>query len=95
MTETLEAPAAETPAPAKAEKAPRVTIARDAKVLQHLVDAGEAGVLREDVVAFLRGDEPDLSTSQVYLTLNRLKAAGKVERKFTGGKHRWSAVASA
>lgn len=93
MTETLEAPV--DPNPPKAEKAPRVTIARDAKVLAFVTEAGEAGVLREDVVTFLRVDEPDLSTSQVYLTLNRLKAAGRVDRKFTGGKHRWAAVTAA
>lgn len=96
MTETVEAPAAEKPAKAPKEpKPPRATIARDAKVLEFVASTGEAGTSREDVLDHLRVDEPELSASQAYLTLNRLKAAGKVTRVFTKGGHRWSAVATA
>lgn len=86
MTDTETAPAEATP------KAERATIARDAKVLTFLTEGGKT---RKEVVAFLHVDEPDLSASQAYLTLNRLKAAGKASRAFVGGEHRWSAVAAA
>lgn len=69
------------------------TKARDARVLEFVAAAGEAGVTRKQVVAMIQATEPATSSSQGYLTLNRLKAAGKVTRVHTDGEHRWSVAA--
>jgi Fe2+ or Zn2+ uptake regulation protein len=82
------------PAEAKAPKEPRATIARDEAVLAFVTEAGEAGVTRKQVLAKLHEGEPTLSASQAYLTLNRLKAAGKVTRTHVEGDHKWTAVAA-
>jgi Fe2+ or Zn2+ uptake regulation protein len=94
MTEpTPEATEAEKPA--KAPKEPRATIARDEAVLAFVTEGGEAGVTRKAVVAKLRETDADLSPSQGYLTLNRLKAANKIDRRQVEGVHFWVAAPAA
>ena len=68
------------------------TKARDARVLEYLGTV-EGGATRKQVVAFIHESEPGTSASQGYLTLNRLKAAGKVTRAHVDGEHRWSVAA--
>jgi Fe2+ or Zn2+ uptake regulation protein len=80
-------------AAAVAVKEPRATIARDERVLAVIAEAGTAGLTRKQVVAAIHEIEPGTSASQGYLTLSRLRAAGKIVRTHVDGEHRWSVVA--
>lgn len=71
---------------------PDNTTARDHSVHAFVAGSAHEGVTRKQVVAKLQAEEEGISPSQGYLTLNRLKAAGRVERKFANGEHRWFAT---
>lgn len=82
MTEpTAEANAA----PRRGRPRPESTIQRDEQVFQALVAGGKT---REDLAT-----ETGLTKSEVYLSLHRLRNAGKVERTRDSGKHVWAHVA--
>lgn len=84
--EAIAAPAAPA-APRRGRPRPETTIQRDEQVAQALVAGGKT---REDLAT-----ETGLTKSEVYLSLHRLRKAGRVERTREGGKHVWAQVQAA
>lgn len=74
-------------APRRGRPRPDSTIQRDEQVAQALVAGGKT---REDLAT-----ETGLTKSEVYLSLHRLRRAGRVERTRDGGKHVWTQVQAA
>lgn len=84
MTEPTGAATPEATAPRRGRPRPESTIQRDEQVAQALVAGGKT---REDLAT-----ETGLTKSEIYLSLHRLRKAGRVERARDGGKHVWTQV---
>ena len=80
------APEAQAAGARRGRPRPLSTIERDRQVLAALADGGQT---REQLV-----EKTELTKSQVYLSLWRLRKDGAIERTRDGGKHLWAVAAN-
>lgn len=66
---------------------PQETIERDEQVHATIAGSG-AGLTREEIAA-----NTGLSSKLVYMSLYRLRTAGRIARRYEDGRHVWAATA--
>lgn len=86
MTDVTEAPASTEEQARRGRPRPAQTIERDQQVFDKI---GENGSTRDELVKVFAEGESPLSPAAVYLSLYRLRTAGRIQRVRDGAVHRW------